>query len=118
MLKVKLFVRGKKHQRTYRIVVAESKSKRDGKYVDDLGFWNPQINEVRIDQKKLEKWQKNGAQLTEGVRSLIDPEFKKKREEKRKAKKAAKAKKGKAEAAEKPKTEEKVSKDQIEDKKE
>lgn len=71
MLKVKLFIRGKKHQRTYRIVVAEARSKRDGKFVDDLGFWNPIANELKIDKKKLEHWISHGAQLTEGVRKLL-----------------------------------------------
>jgi len=71
MLKVKLFQRGKKHQRTYRIVIAEARSKRDGKFVDDLGFWNPQTKELKINKKKLRQWTSNGAQLTEGVRKLV-----------------------------------------------
>ena len=71
MLKVKLFVRGKKHQRTYRIVIAEARSKRDGKYVDDLGFWNPITKEFKIDKKKLKLWLEQGAQLTDGVRKLL-----------------------------------------------
>jgi len=72
MLKIKLFLRGKKHQRTYRVVVAEARSKRGGKYVEDLGFWNPQTKEIKIDKKKLNKWITNGAQMTEGVKKLID----------------------------------------------
>ena len=71
MLKVKLFQRGKKHQRTYRIVIAEARSKRDGKFIDDLGFWNPQTKELKINKKKLKRWTSNGAQLTEGVRKLV-----------------------------------------------
>ena len=71
MLKVKLFQRGKKHQRTYRIVIAEARSKRDGKFVDDLGFWNPQTKKLKINKKKLGQWTSNGAQLTEGVKKLI-----------------------------------------------
>ena len=71
MLKVKLFVRGKKHQRSYRIAVAEARSKRDGKFVDDLGYWNPVTNEFKIDQKKLDYWINHGAQLAEGVRKLL-----------------------------------------------
>ncbi len=71
MLKAKLFQRGKKHQRTYRIVIAEARSKRDGKYTDDLGFWNPHTNEFKLDKKKLKQWLDNGAQLTEGVRKLF-----------------------------------------------
>jgi len=71
MLKVKLFVRGKKHQRTYRIVVAEARSKRDGKFVDDLGYWNPITKEFKIDQEKLNYWLNHGAQLADGVRKLL-----------------------------------------------
>lgn len=71
MLKIKLFQRGKKHQRNYRIVVAEARSKRDGKYIDNLGFWNPQTSEFKIDRKKLKQWQEKGAQLAQGVKKLL-----------------------------------------------
>jgi len=71
VLKVKLFQRGKKHQRTYRIVVAEARSKRDGKFVDDLGFWNPFTQEFQLDQKKLTYWLEHGAQLADGVKKLL-----------------------------------------------
>jgi len=71
MLKVKLFQRGKKKQRTYRIVIAEARSKRDGKFVESIGWWNPGSDKVKIDQKKLKEWQKKGAQLTSGVRKLL-----------------------------------------------
>ncbi len=71
MLKIKLFQRGKKHQRTYRIVVAEARSKRDGKFVADLGFYNPQTKELHFNKKELAKWQEQGAQLTAGVRRLL-----------------------------------------------
>jgi len=72
MLKIKLSLRGKKNRRTYRIVVAEARSKRDGKFVDDLGWWNPHENTHRIDKKKMVVWQQKGAQLTEGVRRLLE----------------------------------------------
>jgi len=74
MLKIKLFQKGKRKQRTYRLVIAEAKSKRDGKFVDSLGFWNPHTKELKIDKKKLGEWQKKGAQLTDGVRKLIEKE--------------------------------------------
>jgi small subunit ribosomal protein S16 len=73
MLKIKLMPRGKRHQLTYRVVVAESKSKSNGKFTDDLGFWTPQTKTVQIDKKKVETWQKNGAQLTIGVAKLLNP---------------------------------------------
>ncbi len=71
MLKIKLFQRGKKHQRSYRIVVAEARSKRDGKFVADLGFYNPQDKKIKIDRQALSEWQKKGAQLADGVRKLL-----------------------------------------------
>ncbi len=71
MLKIKLFQRGKKHQRTYRIVVAEARSKRDGKFVADLGFYNPQAKELKVNQEQLKKWRQQGAQLSDGVRKLL-----------------------------------------------
>lgn len=74
MLKIKLFPRGKKHQRTYRIVVAESRTKFNGNFVDDIGFSTPQTKTLNIDQAKLDQWLKNGAQLTEGVDKLLHPE--------------------------------------------
>ena len=72
MLKIKLFQRGKRGQRTYRIVVAEAKSKRGGKFVDWIGHWNPFTQTLKLDQKKLEDWKNRGAQLTEGVRKILE----------------------------------------------
>jgi ribosomal protein S16 len=74
MLKIKLFPKGKKHQRTFRIVVAEARSKFDGKVVADLGFFTPQTKTVQIDQEQLQKWIKNGAQVTLGVDKLLNPD--------------------------------------------
>jgi len=73
MLKIKLSPRGKKHQRTYRIVIAEQHSKVDGRFIDELGFYTPQTKTLNIDQDKLARWQKNGAQLTTGVDKLLNP---------------------------------------------
>ena len=74
MLKIKLFPKGKKHQRTFRIVVAEARSKFNGKVVADLGFVTPQSKTVQVDKAELAKWLKNGAQLTLGVDKLINPD--------------------------------------------
>ena len=73
MLKIKLSPRGKMHQRTFRIVVAECRSKNDGKYIDELGFYTPQTKTVEIDKKKVAQWLKNGAQLAFGVDKLLNP---------------------------------------------
>ncbi len=74
MIKIKLLPRGKKHQVTYRIVIAEQRSKSDGKYIDDLGFYTPQTKTLNINKDKLSDWQKKGAQLTEGVDKLLNPD--------------------------------------------
>ncbi len=71
MLKVKLSIRGKRNQRTYRIIIAEAQSKRDGKYIDNLGFWNPHTDQFEMDEKKLKQWLNKGAKLTEGMKKLL-----------------------------------------------
>lgn len=73
MLKIRLARRGKKHYPTYRIVVAESKSPRDGKHVDDIGFYNPMKKpmELSINMEKLDMWTSKGAQPTLRVSQLI-----------------------------------------------
>jgi len=73
MLKIKLTRRGKKHQPSYRIVVAEARSKRDGKYIESLGFYNPSTTPAgyKIDKKKYQEWLDKGAQPTEAVRRLV-----------------------------------------------
>lgn len=74
MLKIKLQIRGKKHQHTFRIIAAESGSKLSGKFVDDLGFYLPQTKKFQINQEKLAGWQKKGAQITLGVNRLLHPD--------------------------------------------
>lgn len=73
MLKIKLSRTGKRNQPHYRIVVVEAKSKRDGKYTDKIGYYNPltQPSIVKYDTKKLEYWLDQGAQPTDTVRNLI-----------------------------------------------
>ncbi len=72
MLKIKLVRVGKKHQPSYRIVVVEAKSKLNGKYLDQVGFYNPltEPHTVRLDKQKYSGWIEKGAQPTERVRSL------------------------------------------------
>ena len=71
MLKIKLFPQGKKHQRSFRIVVSEDRSKHNGIYLDNLGFYTPATKEIKLDSDKLKKWTANGAQITEGVAKVI-----------------------------------------------
>lgn len=74
MLKIKFAPRGKKHQRTFRLVVAEARTKFNGNFVDDLGFYTPQTKTFQVDQVKLAQWIKKGAQVTLGVDRLLNPD--------------------------------------------
>ncbi len=57
----------------YRVVVADSRSPRDGKCIEEIGYFNPMVepNVVKIDVEKAQKWIKNGAQPTERVKSIL-----------------------------------------------
>ncbi|MEK7149595.1 MAG: 30S ribosomal protein S16 [Patescibacteria group bacterium] len=70
MLAIKLRQIGKKHQKTFRIVVAEKRSKMSA-VIDDLGFWNPHTNKFEIKKEKVEHWLKNGAQPTDSVHNIL-----------------------------------------------
>lgn len=72
MLKIKLFRTGKRGHSLYRIVVAEARSKRDGKNSDLLGTYDPHTNPptFNLDVEKYTNWLKKGAQPTETVRKL------------------------------------------------
>jgi small subunit ribosomal protein S16 len=98
MLKIKLYPKGKKHQITYRIVVSEARSKYNGKFTDDIGFYIPQTKTLNVDTQKLEQWIKNGAQVTLGVDRLLNPD-KHPRIKKAKVAKEAKVEEPKTEAS-------------------
>ena len=71
MLAIKLKLAGKKHQRMFRVVVAEKKSKLQGRYVDDLGFWNPHTNKFSLNEEKTNKWLKEGVRPTDTAHNLL-----------------------------------------------
>jgi small subunit ribosomal protein S16 len=73
MLKIKLTRIGKRNQPAYRIIVAEAKSKRDGKYTDLLGTYNPVFNppQITLDKEKYTDWIKKGAQPTATVKQIF-----------------------------------------------
>lgn len=73
MLKIKLSPRGKKHQISYRIVITPDRSKSNGNFIDDIGFYTPQSKTLKINQEKLKTWQKKGAQVTLGLDKLLNP---------------------------------------------
>ena len=74
MLRKRLRRVGKKKQPSYRVVVADARSPRDGRFVDKVGFYNPLTDPptVNIDQEKLESWIKKGAVPTESVQRLLN----------------------------------------------
>ena len=73
-VKIRLAQRGKKKTRTYRVVVADARSPRDGKFIEDLGFYNPHDNPstVEIDVEKAVSWLDKGAQPSERAQKLLE----------------------------------------------
>ena len=70
-VKMRLTRTGAKKAPTYRVIVADSRSPRDGRFIDELGHFNPRTDEVVIDAEKAQAWLKNGAQPTDTVRALL-----------------------------------------------
>ncbi|RZP07442.1 MAG: 30S ribosomal protein S16 [Flavobacteriales bacterium] len=72
-VKIRLQRHGKKGKPYYWIVAADSRSKRDGKYLDKLGFYNPNTNPatIEVDMEKSIEWLKNGAQPTKTARNIL-----------------------------------------------
>lgn len=73
-VRLRLTRRGKKKQPTYRVVAADSRSPRDGRFIEIIGFYDPrqEPSEIRIDNDKAVKWLRVGAQPSERVRKLLD----------------------------------------------
>ena len=72
-VKMRLRRMGAKKAPFYRVIVADERSPRDGRFIEEIGYYNPLTNpaEVKIDAEKAEKWLNNGAQPTETVKSLL-----------------------------------------------
>ena len=64
---------GAKKAPFYRVIVADSRSPRDGRFIEEIGYYNPLTEpaEIKIDAEKAKKWISNGAQPTETVKSLL-----------------------------------------------
>ena len=73
MLAIRLMRMGAKKSPSYRVVVKEKLSKRDGAYVENVGFYNPtrEPAEIRLDMERVNYWIGRGAQPTDTVRQLI-----------------------------------------------
>jgi len=72
-VKIRLRRMGAKKAPFYRVVVADSRFPRDGRFIEEIGYYNPNTNpaEVKIDSEKAQKWISNGAQPTETVKALL-----------------------------------------------
>ena len=73
MVKIRLKRMGAKKAPFYRIVVADSRFPRDGRFIEELGTYNPlkEPAEIKVDAEKAQAWIKDGAQPTDTVRSLL-----------------------------------------------
>ena len=72
-VKIRLKRTGKKKAPSYRVVIADSRFSRDGRIIENIGWYNPRVepSAIHIDAEKALGWLKNGAQPTEAVASLL-----------------------------------------------
>jgi len=72
-VKIRLRRMGAKKAPFYRIVVADSRYPRDGRFIEEIGYVNPLTNppEVKLDTEKAQQWMKNGAQPTDTVKDIL-----------------------------------------------
>ena len=72
-VKIRLKRIGAKKTPFYRAVVADSRYPRNGRFIEEIGYYDPMKTpaEIKLDEEKVQKWLKNGAQPTETVKSLI-----------------------------------------------
>ena len=71
MLKLRLKRTGKKRSPSYRLVVMENTARRDGRPVEELGYYNPMTKNYKFDADKIKQWLTYGVQPTETVMSLL-----------------------------------------------
>jgi small subunit ribosomal protein S16 len=70
---IRLARRGSKKHPTYRIVVADARSPRDGRFIETIGFYNPQTepSTIEVDEAKAKQWLANGARPSDAARRLL-----------------------------------------------
>ena len=73
MVKIRLRRMGAKKAPFYRVVVADSRAPRDGRFIEEIGYYNPLTDpaDIKIDAEKAQAWLQKGAQPTDTVRSLL-----------------------------------------------
>lgn len=72
MLRIRLKRLGRKRQPHYRVIVCDSRIKREGLPIEEIGYYNPRQKELRLDKEKALAWISKGAQPSETVQDLID----------------------------------------------
>ena len=72
-VKIRLRRMGQKKAPFYRIVVADSRRPRDGRFIDEIGYYDPtkEPSEIRVDEEAAKKWLANGAQPTQTVEKIL-----------------------------------------------
>ena len=72
-VKIRLRRMGAKKAPFYRVVVADSRFPRDGRFIEEVGYYDPMKEpaEIKLDEEKIQKWIKNGAQPTDTVKALL-----------------------------------------------
>ena len=70
-VKMRLRRMGAKKAPFYRVIVADSRSPRDGRFIEEIGHFDPRSDELKIDAEKAKKWLANGAQPTDTVKALL-----------------------------------------------
>ncbi|WP_130863841.1 30S ribosomal protein S16 [Bacilliculturomica massiliensis] len=72
-VKIRLKRMGAHKKPFYRVVVADSRAPRDGKFIEEIGYYNPLVDpaEIKIDDEKAKKWLGTGAQPTDTVKDLL-----------------------------------------------
>ncbi|MBR6392795.1 MAG: 30S ribosomal protein S16 [Eubacterium sp.] len=75
-VKIRLRRMGAKKAPFYRVVVADSRYPRDGRFIEEIGYYNPMTDpaEVKLDADKAKKWIANGAQPTDTVKAILKKE--------------------------------------------
>lgn len=76
MLKIRLKKLGKKKKPCYRIIVIDSRNKRDGKALEEVGFYNPITKNYKVDLSKIQKRIQYGAQPTKIIKNILNNTYK------------------------------------------
>lgn len=71
MVKIRLTRTGRHFDPTYRMVVADSRYARDGRFIEQVGFYDPMIDEIKLDEEKIMSWLNKGAQVSDTVKSIL-----------------------------------------------